>query len=82
MKSSDTINKIPVSILKKWGNIQSRGDVKKIILLTGLSKPTVIKALKHGIAPPELILTISEYFSKKKENLAQVKEESLNILNQ
>ena len=58
--------KIPTKILKLWDKKHSRGDVSRLILFTKASKPTIIKAIRHGHANEEIILKISQYYSEKK----------------
>ena len=58
--------KIPQQILKVWNKKHSRGDVSRLIHFTRVSKPTIIKALRHGQANEEIILKISRYYSEKK----------------
>ena len=58
--------KIPKQILRIWNKKHSRGDVSRLILFTQRSKPTIIKALRHGHANEEIILKISRYYSEKK----------------
>ena len=58
--------KIPQQILKVWNKKHSRGDVSRLIDFTKVSKPTIIKAIRHGQANNEMILKISRYYSEKK----------------
>ena len=58
--------KIPQQILKVWNKKHSRGDVSRLIHFTQVSKPTIIKAIRHGKANEEIILKISRYYSEKK----------------
>ena len=58
--------KIPQQILRVWNKKHSRGDVSRLIHFTEASKPTIIKALRHGQANEEIILKISRYYSEKK----------------
>ena len=58
--------KIPDKILKLWIKKHSRGDVSQLVLFTKVSKPTIIKAIKHGEANEKNILKISQYYSEKK----------------
>ena len=48
--------KISEKILSVWSENHSYGDV---------SKPTIIKAIKHGHGSEEVILKISRYYSEK-----------------
>jgi len=57
--------KIPVKILRLWTKKHSRGDVSRLTHFTKASKPTIIKALRHGEANGEIILKISKYYSEK-----------------
>ena len=58
--------KIPQQILKAWNKKHSRGDVSRLIDFTKVSKPTIIKAIRHGEANEEMILKISRFYSEKK----------------
>ena len=58
--------KIPEKIFKIWSKKHSRGDVSRLVQFTNVSKPTIIKAIKHGEANEKNILKISEYYSEKK----------------
>ena len=58
--------KIPTKIFRLWCEKHSRGDVARLVNFTKASKPTIIKALRHGQASEENILKISEYYSEKK----------------
>ena len=58
--------KIPTKLLKIWCSKHSRGDVSRLISFANASKPTIIKAIKHGEANEEIILKISKYYSEKK----------------
>ena len=64
--------KIPAKIFRLWCEKHSRGDVARLVNFTKASKPTIIKALRHGEASEENILKISKYYSEKK--LATEKE--------
>ena len=73
--------KIPQQILKVWHKKHSRGDVSRLIDFTKVSKPTVIKALRHGEANEEMILKISRYYSEKKTTRQQeIIKQALKIL--
>ena len=75
--------KVPEKVIRIWKQKQSRGDVARLTTYTGLSKPTIIKALRHGIAQPELVLKISRYFSKKPlASTAHLEQKALDILKQ
>ena len=58
--------KIPQQILRIWNKKHSRGDVLRLIHFTQVSKPTIIKAIRHGQANEDTILKISRYYSEKK----------------
>ena len=58
--------KIPQQILRIWNKKHSRGDVSRLIHFTQVSKPTIIKAIRHGQANEDTILKISRYYSEKK----------------
>jgi mannose/fructose-specific phosphotransferase system component IIA len=75
-------NKVPATIYNAWKRLQSRGDVAQLTSLTGLSKPTIIQALKHRKANQELILEISKYFSKKEQKAVELEKKVLKILKQ
>lgn len=75
------ISPVPAEIFKLWTEKKSRGDVTKLMEFTSLSKPIIIRALKHGYASPELILSISKYFSQKKSySLQEIEHQALKIL--
>ena len=74
--------RVPKAVLNQWKNRQTRGDVTKLTEVTGYSKPTIIRALKHGLASSELVLDISRYFSKKANEMTQLEERALKLLNQ
>ena len=63
--------KIPQQILRIWNKKHSRGDVSRLIQFTQVSKPTIIKAIRHGQANEEMILKISRYYSEKKTTVEQ-----------
>lgn len=72
---------VPKKVLEVWKQKKSRGDVNNLIRFTGLSKPIIIKALRHGIARPELVLKISRYYSKKRMDTPdEVEQKALKIL--
>ena len=58
--------KIPTKIFRLWCEKHSRGDVLRLVKFTKASKPTIIKAIRHGEASEENILKISKYYSEKK----------------
>ena len=60
--------KIPQQILRIWNKKHSRGDVSRLIHYTQVSKPTIIKAIRHGQANEDTILKISRYYSEKKNH--------------
>ena len=75
-------NAVPAKVFSAWKEKKSRGDVAKLMAFTGLSKPVIIKALKHGQAKPELVLKISRYYSKKPLQTAEhLEEKAMAILN-
>lgn len=57
--------KVSEKIIKAWNEKRTRGDIKRLMAYTNASKPTVIKALTHREATPEIILKISEFYSEK-----------------
>lgn len=73
---------VPKTVFDQWEQRKSRGDLVNIHKATKLSRPTVNKALKNGIASPETILKISAYYSKKKSvQPKDIEAEALQILN-
>lgn len=68
--------KISEKILSIWSENHSYGDVSKLMDFTNVSKPTIIKAIKHGRASEEVILKISKYYSEK---IREVEVESLKM---
>ena len=73
--------KIPQQILRIWNKKHSRGDVSRLIHYTQVSKPTIIKAIRHGQANEEMILKISRYYSEKKTTVEQdIIREALKML--
>lgn len=68
-------------VLDIWKQKKSRGDVNNLVEYTGLSKPVIIKALRHGFAKPDLILSISKYYSKKQhDSSTDLERKALEIL--
>jgi hypothetical protein len=75
------VPKVPQKVKSIWDEKKRRGDVARLTAYTGLSKPTIIKALRHGIARPELVLKISKYFSKQPlTNPLHLEQKALDIL--
>jgi len=73
--------KIPQQILRVWNKKHSRGDVSRLIHFTQASKPTIIKAIRHGQANEEMILKISRFYSEKKITVEQdIIREALKML--
>ncbi len=68
--------KISEKILSVWAENHSYGDVSKLIDFTNVSKPTIIKAIKHGYGSEEVILKISKYYSEK---IREVEEKALKM---
>ena len=75
-------NKVPASIHNAWKRLQTRGDVAQLTAITGISKPTIIQALKHKRASQSLILEISKYFSKKEQQAQETEKKALRLLKQ
>lgn len=75
-------NKVPSSIFNAWKRLQTRGDVAQLTAITGISKPTIIQALKHKRASQSLILEISKYFSKKEQQALETEKKALRLLKQ
>lgn len=74
---------VPDRVLSLWKERMSRGDMMQIHTQTQISRPTINKAIKHGLASAETIIAISSYFSKKKNNSPEAVElEALKILQQ
>ena len=57
--------KVSSKLLNTWSAMRTRGDLKRLISYTEKSKPTIIKALKHGEASEKVILKISRFYSEK-----------------
>lgn len=68
--------KISDKILKTWSENHSHGDVLRLIDFTNLSKPTIIKAIKHGYGSERVILKISQYYSRR---IRKVEDKALNM---
>ena len=73
---------VPKTVFVQWKERKSRGDLVNIHNATNLSRPTINKALNHGLGSPDTILQISAYYSKKKSVKPQdVEAEALKLLN-
>jgi len=73
---------VPKAVYAQWKERKSRGDLVNIHKTTKLSRPTINKALNHGIASPDTIIQISTYYSKKKSVKPQdIEAEALKLLN-
>lgn len=70
---------ISTTLLSAWRQKRTHGDIRRLVEYTGASKPTVIKALRHGRASPEMILKISQFYSEK-VSAQDVYSTALNIL--
>lgn len=57
--------KISGTLLKAWQQKRTRGDIRRLVEYTQASKPTIIKALTHGYGNEEIVLKISQFYSKK-----------------
>ena len=68
--------KISDNILAIWSKNHTRGDVSRLTDYTNVSKPTIIKAIKHGHGSEEIILKISQYYSEK---IREVEEKALKM---
>ena len=71
--------KISTKLLKAWDEKRTRGDISRLIKYTRTSKPTVIKAIKHGQGNEEIILKISRFYSEKKTG-KDIQSKALNLL--
>lgn len=76
------LNQVPTSVFNAWKKLQTRGDVAKLTALSGVSKPTIIQALKHRRANQELVLTITKYFCKKGQYAVEMEKKALKLLKQ
>ena len=73
--------KVSSKLLNKWSARRTRGDIRRLTYFTKKSKPTIIKALKHGEASENIILKISEYYSERKISTAkEIELQALNLL--
>ena len=73
--------KVSSKILDKWSARRTRGDITRLTSYTKKSKPTIIRALKHGEASENIILKISQFYSEKKIISAkEIESQALNIL--
>jgi len=78
-----SVKDVPATVLNAWQNRRSRGDVAKLVVYTGFSKPIIIQALNHGLANQSLVLKIRRYFSKKVlKTPDEVEQMAMKLLNQ
>jgi hypothetical protein len=49
----------------KWLKNMDQGDIAKLVKFTGMSQPTITKAIRKRIANPNLIIMIDQFFDKK-----------------
>ena len=52
--------------MKLWNAKRTRGDIQQLVIYTKTSKPTILKAIKHGQGSEKIILKISRFYSEKK----------------
>ena len=71
--------KISTKLLKAWNERRTRGDIPLLIKYTSASKPTIIKAIKHGQGNEEIILKISSFYSERKTG-KDIQSKALNLL--
>lgn len=82
-KLSTKVTAVPAKVFSVWNKKKTYGDVEKLVAYTAVSKPTIIRALRYGIAQPELVLKISKYFSKVPMDRAGfLEKKALRILNE
>lgn len=82
MPQTSPVMEIPVSVLQKWSERHSRGDERRIHESMKLSRPTISKALNHGLGTTETILKISRFYAKKKALFPHdIETAALKILN-
>ncbi len=72
---------VPEEVLSRWRGVFRFGDIESIRTFTGLSRPTISRAIE-GSATEEVIRKINEYFVHKEQSGEQkkddLKEELLN----
>lgn len=61
--------KIPEELFKKWSDLRSHGDGKKISQATGLSEKEVSAAFKTQECPDEVFEKIASFFQGKEEKI-------------
>lgn len=69
-KTKDKVQKyartISEALLQEWQNNIRMGDTKEITIQSGLTKPTIEKALKYGnVNQPHLVDFITNYFKER-----------------
>ena len=70
---------ISPQLLKAWSEKRTRGDISRLVTFTESSKPTVIRAIKHGQGNEEIILKISQFYSEKKSK-KEIQSTALNLV--
>lgn len=63
--------KIPEELFKKWSDLRSHGDGKKISQATGLTEKEVSAAFKTQECTDEVFEKIAEFFKGKEEKVNQ-----------
>jgi hypothetical protein len=71
--------KISPKLLRVWNEKRTRGDIPRLMAFTQVSKPTIIRAIKHGQGNEEIVLKISQFFSEK-ETEKDIESKALNLL--
>ncbi len=63
---------IPVEILKKWSDLRSHGDGKKIAdENSGISEMDVSKAFNKGECPDRVFAAIADFYKAKEEKVKE-----------
>lgn len=70
---------ISTQLLEAWKERRTRGDIRRLVVYTQASKPTIIRAIKHGQANEEIILKISRFYSEK-ISAEDIQSQALNLL--
>lgn len=56
---------VPIKILRHWKLFRERGDVKRLVESTQLSKRTILKALNVGECSEATFNKISKFFNER-----------------
>lgn len=71
--------KISSKLLKAWSAKRTRGDIPRLVEFANASKPTIIKALKHGQGNEQIILKISRFYSERNTQ-KEIESTALNLI--